>query len=500
MFKRQGRQVRQARRAGRIAAALMAALLLAGCSLCSSGGGTAAAPAFTGAFTASSGTLKAGAASVPINLPAGTALAGFGSPPRRALDGSILTTFGSLSPLGCFDPDASTAAVYFAPNTGTLDPLSARALVLDNGARRLAIVKVDAIGMSRTLRDAVAAAAATGPLGIPDAHVAVVATHTHSGPGGVSDQPAWEIVASDCYSQAVFDAVKNAAVQALNQARAALTPAKIGIGSVQVTGITRNRRPNVYSPPDTAPLDTELGLIKVETTTGTPIAALINFAIHGTWYDGNNMKVSADVMGAMEDEIEQALPAGAVAIFTNGAEGDVAPQKSATLDTAEKVGAVVAAKVSALWTSTPTTPIADLRAVFTDVTMPPAQYNGCLPLAESETTTICNLTSGGVLPTVPLPKWLPAALPFQALRINDTVLVAIPGEPVTELGTTIKQQAIAAGLARGYVVALANDHGGYFTTPAQYTAGTYEASATLYGSGTGATVVGAAGTVIDKVK
>jgi neutral ceramidase len=423
-------------------------------------------------------------------------LAGFGSPPRRALDGSILLTGGPLSPLGCFDPDPSTAAVFFAPNTATIDTLTARALVLDNGARRLAIVKVDAIGMSRTLRDAVAAAA--GPLGIPDAHVAVVATHTHSGPGGVSDQPAWEIVASDCYSQAVFDAVKSAAVLALSQAHAALTPAKIGIGSVQIPGVTRNRRPDFY-PLNSAPLDTELGLIKVETITGTPIAALINFAIHGTWYDGNNMKVSADVMGAMEDEIEQALPAGAVAIFTNGAEGDVAPQKSATLDTAEKVGAVVAAKVSALWTSTPTAPTADLRAVFTDVTMPPAQYNGCLPLAESD-TTVCELTGGGVLPTVPLPKWLPAALPFQALRINDTVLVAVPGEPVTELGTTIKQHAIAAGLARGYVVALANDHGGYFTTPAQYSARTYEGSATLYGPSTGATVVGAAGTVIDKVK
>ena len=491
MRKRHGRQER---RAARVLAGLLAALL-SGCSTSSGGGGP---PLFTGAFTASSGTLQAGAATVPIVLPPGTALAGHGGPPRRALDGSILLTGGPLSPLGCFDPDPSTAAVFFAPNTGTIDTLTARALVLDNGARRLAIVKVDAIGMSRKLRDAVADAAA--PLGIPRPHVAVVATHTHAGPGGVSDQPAWEIAASDCFSQAVYDAVKSAAVLALSQAHAALTPAKLGIGSVQVSGFTRNRRDEIY-PPGAAPLDVELGLIKVETTGGVPIAALINFAIHGTFYDGDNMKVSADAPGAIEREIEKVLPPGAVAIFTNGAEGDVAPQKSTTINTPEALGAGVAAKVAALWGAIVAQPTADLRVVFTDVAMPPPQYNplGCLPLAET-TTTVCDIAPGGMQPTVPLPKWLSTTLPFQAIRINDTVLVTVPGEPVTDLGTTIKQQAVAAGLARGYVVALANDHGGYFTTTAHYDKPTYEGKATLYGRDTGATVVEATAVVIEKVK
>ena len=490
MRKRQGRQGRQA---ARVLAGLLAALL-SGCSTSSGGGGP---PVFTGDFTASSGTLQAGAATVPIVLPPGTALAGHGGPPRRALDGSILLTGGPLSPLGCLDPDPSTAAVFFAPNTGTIDGLTARALVLDNGARRLAIVKVDAIGMSRELRDAVADAAA--PLGIPHPHVAVVATHTHSGPGGVSDQPAWEIAASDCFSEAVYNAVKSAAVLALDQANAALTPAKLGIGSVQVTGVTTNRASTLWAP-NPAPLDTELGLIKVETTAGVPIAALINFAIHGTWYDGDNMQISADVPGAIEDEIEKALPAGAVAIFTNGAEGDIKPQK-AGLATPDLLGAAVAAKVAPLWTSIVAQPTADLRVVFTDVAMPPPQYNplGCLPLAET-TTTVCDIAPGGMQPTVPLPKWLSTTLPFQAIRINDTVLVTVPGEPVTELGTTVKQQAVAAGLARGYVVALANDHGGYFTTTAHYDKPTYEGKATLYGRDTGAKVVEATAVVIEKVK
>lgn len=475
-------------------AVLLIGVLLAGCSLCKKSG----APVFSGDFTPSSGPLRAGAAAVEIVLPNGTALAGFGAAPRRATDGSALFSFGPLLPGGCLDPDPSTAAVLFTPNTGTRDPLTARALVLDNGARRLAIVKIDAIGMSRRLRDAVAAAAGSGPLPIPAAHVAVVATHTHSGPAGVADQIAWQIIASDCYSQAVFEAVRSAAVQALEAARAALVDAQLGVNSTHVAGISRNRRPQPYAP-GPAPLDTELALIKVVTTGGTPIAALFNFAIHGTWYDDQNLQFSADVMGAMERQVQ--LATGAVAIFTNGAEGDVAPQKSAALDTVDKVGALVAGEVLALWNATATTPTADLRAVFTDIAMPAPRYNpvGCLPLGGSS-TTLCDLMPGGAPPTLPLPRWVSTTLPFQALRINDTVLVAVPGEPVTELGTAIRDAATAAGLGRGYVLAVANDHGGYFTTTTQYDLATYEGAATLYGRDTGARVVASAGLVIDKVK
>jgi neutral ceramidase len=478
------------RRAAILGGWLLGLGVLAGCCLTSSS--PTGPPPPGGATTPSVGPLRAGAATVPVVLPNAPSLAGFGGPPRRALDASMLSTAGPLSPTGCLDFDPSTAAVFFAPATGSADPITARALVLDNGARTLAIVKIDIAGMSRRLRDALVATAA--PLGIPAAQLALVATHTHSGPGGVSDLPVWELTASDCFSPAVFEAVKSAAVLALSQAHAALQPAHLGIGAVDVPDVSRRRGGS------TAPPDMQLGLIKVTTAANAPLAALFNFAIHGTWYGANTSALSADVMGAMERAVEQQLP-GVVAIFTNGAEGDVTPDKSKNA-TIAIAGDRIAAAVTALWTGTTTGGTVDLRAVFMDVAMPPPQYNplGCVPLAETS-LTLCSLSPGGTPATLPImPSWVSTTLPVQALRVNDAVLVALPGEPVTDLGTEIKAYAGAAGLAHGFVVAVANDHGGYFTTPAQYALPSYEGTATLYGPTTGATIVDSAKHAIDLVK
>lgn len=469
--------------------AAFAAILLAGCCLCKQPNPTITAGAIVPAAV---GPLSAGAASVAITLPNGTSLAGFGGAPRRQINFQNTLIAGALLVPGgaCVDPTPGTAAVIFEPATGTKDTLGARALVLANPTRKVAIVKVDAIGMSRKLRNDLVAAAA--PLQIPSANLMVVATHTHSGPGGVSDQAAWEIAASDCFAQQVYDAVKKAAVTALTQANAALQVAEIGIASTTVTGANKSRA----TPPGV--VDTQLGVIKVATPGGTPIAALFNFAVHGTSYGANNMQFSADCMGAMEDEVETKLP-GVVAIFTNGAEGDVAPMHFKDAGVVLE-GQIVGGAVQTLWTSMGTQATVDLRGALNDVAMPPPVYNpkGCLPLADGG-TTLCDITGSPL--GVPLQKsWLSTTLPFQALRINSAVLIAIPGEPVTDIGLELKSYATLRGFVGGaFVLALANDHGGYFATKAQYQAGTYEGTATLYGEDTGSFVVQQAKKVIDQV-
>ncbi len=466
-------------------AAAPALALLAGCCLCHdpppppppSGGGGGAGP------------LSAGAAAVAIALPAGPALAGYGDSPRREINASTILLAAAVLGPGCIDPTPSTAAVFFTPATGTKDALSARALVLGNGARKLAIVKLDTVGVSRKLRDDIAAAAL--PLGIAAPHLAVVATHTHSGPGGVADAKIWQIAATDCFANAAYQAVKNAAIAALTQADAALQPAQLGIGASTVTGANRNRRnePSV--------VDRELGLVRVTTAGGAPLAALFNFAVHGTAHGAANLEVSADCMGAMEKAVETHLP-GAIAIFTNGAEGDVAPQHSGDAGV-QLEGAIVGDAVAALWPTVALKSAIDLRGAFQDVAMPAPRYNpsGCLPIAAG--ATLCDITGAPL--TVPLQaSWLSATLPFQALRIDDTAFVAIPGEAVTQIGWDLKDYARTNGFARGFVLGLANDHGGYFTTAAQYQAGTYEGQSTLYGPTTGAVVKTSAMAVMDQVQ
>ena len=442
--------------------------------------------------TPAPGPLAAGAAAVTIVPSAGAPLAGFGGSPRREI--TPLTIPLNLLALGgtCLDPDPSTAAVLFKPAAGTHDAIMARALVLSNGQRKIALVKLDTIGSSRKLREDLVKVAST--LGIAPADFLVMATHTHSGPGGVSEHRIWQLSAVDCFADAVYQAVLTGAVSALTQANTALQPAVLGIDTATEANASKNRRgrPTIY--------DTELGLVKITSPGGTPIAALFNFAVHGTSLGATNMLFSADCMGEMERVVETGLP-GAIALFSNGAEGDVAPMYGGFTG-AQQEGTIIGGDVLALWPKITTKSVIELRGAFMDVTMPPPSWNsgaGCLPLPGTS-STLCNFVPG-LPPGIPLdPSWVSTTLPFQALRIDDTVFVGIPGEPITEIGWDVKARAKTKGFTRGFVLALANDHGGYFTTLAEYQRAEYEGQSTLYGPTTGQTVVNSADQIISQVQ
>ncbi len=437
------------------------------------------------------GPLLAGAATAAITIEPGAPLAGFGASPRREFTATTIPL--NLLALGgtCFDPDSSTAATFFEPNKGTHDPVMARALVLSNGVHKVAVVKLDLIGTSRKLREDLFKVATT--LGIAYSDFVVLATHTHSGPGAISEHTLPQLLAVDCFSDAMYQRVLLAATTALQQANAALQPARLGTASTKEDQASKNRsgQPTVY--------DTELGIVKITTPGGTPIAALFNFAVHGTSLGKSNLLISADCMGEMERVIEAGIP-GVVAIFTNGAEGDVAPKHGDFLGMQQE-GTIVGGDVVALWSSIATKSAIDLRGALQDVAMPSPSWNAgtCVPVPGTS-KTLCDMIPGFPL-TLPLnPAWLPTTLPFQALRIDDTVFVAIPGEPVTEIGWDLKARAVTKGFAHGFIFGLANEYGGYFATLAQYNAATYEGQATLYGPTTAQVVVDSADAVMAQVQ
>ncbi|HET6745370.1 MAG TPA: hypothetical protein VFH90_05900, partial [Candidatus Limnocylindria bacterium] len=72
-------------------------------------------------------------------------------------------------------------AARTGPAVGVLDELATATLLLTSGADRLAIVAADVIGADSDLADEVAQAA-----GLAQSELALCATHTHSGPAGIS--------------------------------------------------------------------------------------------------------------------------------------------------------------------------------------------------------------------------------------------------------------------------------------------------------------------------
>lgn len=421
--------------------------------------------------------LRAGAASVTLALPRGVPLGGYGAAPRRRTDAlSIAMQIAGLAGR-CIDPTPADPASFFSPSTAQHDPLRARAVVLERGRTRLALLRIDAVAVSRKLRDELVAHART--LGIAPAALLVAATHTHSGPGAVSDRRLWQLLAMDCFHAGAYRAVVTAAERALDRAVASLQPASLGVGVTEVKGVTHNRsgRPGI--------VDRHLTLIKITTAPGTPLAAVVSFAIHGTCLGASNLELSADVSGQLESALAQKLRVSP--LFLNGAEGDVAPSKGGHAG-AKQLGAVIATAAASLWKRTSVRSDATLAATAADVPMGTPSFNGCPPLIDF-VPAICQLITDNLLP---LSRWMPSKLPFAALRIGDLALATIPGEPITEIGRQIRAAGKALGFGHTAVVGLANDYMGYVTTPAEYRRYSYEARMTLYGRTTGTLAVQAA--------
>lgn len=436
--------------------------------------------------------LVAGAAAVDLTPGlTGASLAGYGTPPRRDVDAHTLSLMVGASVGMCPQQNVDGGVTtFFRPSDGTRDAIRAQALVVANGDQKIAVVKLDTIGAAPNLRQDLLAAALA--MGIPEQNLAVLGTHTHSGPGAIWDRTMWQLMGTDCFSRHVYNTVRNGALQALKEANDALTPARVGVGSTMVAGVTSNRRgrPGVVDP--------ELQVMKLEDLQGAPIAALFNYAVHGTCFSEDNMHLSSEVMGEMERVVERGLGKG-VAIFTNGAEGDVKPEKSGN-DGIVEGGAVVGAAVLRLWGVISAVPGASVAGALVQVEMPePASVNFNCPGASLGPIPVCDvfpsLAMGALLP----PGWVSRTLPFQALRVGDTVLATIPGEPITELGWDIKRRGADQGFNHTWVVGLANEHAGYFATEAEYNRGAYEGALTLFGPRTGAAVVDGAAKAMETV-
>lgn len=458
-----------------VRAAVLAALLLAA--------GIQAADARPDGEAAPAGALRAGAARVDITPPVGVPLGGYGGGARR---------------LARPDLDPFDYHTLLAPSEGVLDPLYARALVLADGEETVALVSVDAIGVTNEMLEAVHREAARRGVDIPVERLLVFASHTHSGPGAVTRRRFWELAAMDLYHPRVARSLFRRVAEAVVLAQADLGPALLATGAGTLPGATRNRRAGASPFLDRDDVDPEMGIIQVERPDRTPIATVWNFAVHGTCLGASNLLFSGDIMGNASARIETA--GGGVALFANGAEGDIAPSLGV-----EEGGALLSRTVAEIaFVLLPRGDI-DIRSASTEVDFGRATLRldrsrvdaGDLP------PEILDL-AGPILDRgveIPLPRdWTENRVRFQAVRLGGALVVSVPGEALHEVGLEIKEYGRAAGYDPVLVFGLANGHLGYIAPEREYEAGGYEALMTLYGPHTADRVLAACREVIDRLR
>jgi hypothetical protein len=196
------------------------------------------------------------------------------------------------------------------PATEKKGELYVRAMVLEKGTEKIAIVNIDNLGWPAALGDR----ARKLIKDIPLHNILIGATHTHSAPDAYAFPDEKGNYSADLK---YLDWCVTQIADAVNEAYKNREPAKLKIAVGEATGkIAFNYyAPELYDP--------RCGIIQALGTKGKnkdqPIVTLVNYAIHPEVLGSDQGILSPDLIGPLYDRIE--AKAGGMALFMNGAQG-----------------------------------------------------------------------------------------------------------------------------------------------------------------------------------
>ena len=195
------------------------------------------------------------------------------------------------------------------------DRLYVRAIVIDNGTTRAALVNAD----QGSVNDAVWAPASrqiATELGVPVEHILIAATHTHSGGAGDATARTQRLTA--------------ALVEAVRQARGRLQPALMGFGegsahlNVNRDAIHPTTQLWYQGPNMLGVSDKTVSVLSFWTAAGAPIGAFYSYAMHPVNFYLRGY-TSADFPGEAARHMEAVLGPDFVPVFAQAPSGDQNP-------------------------------------------------------------------------------------------------------------------------------------------------------------------------------
>jgi hypothetical protein len=194
-------------------------------------------------------------------------------------------------------------------STAIASPLKVRALVIETGARRFAILGIDSLGLMRDDVDYIK----SGLGGFANGDVFVCSSHTHAGPDPIGIWGYYFLTSGR--DGAYIGRVRKAAREAVLEARgkAQLATWRRGQATLPEAGLVKNsNRKFVF--------DRRVSVLQaVAVDGGAALGTLLHLACHPEVLPRRNTLVSADFVGALCDEWQRR--GHGQAVFSNGALG-----------------------------------------------------------------------------------------------------------------------------------------------------------------------------------
>ena len=379
------------------------------------------------------GSLSAGAAKVEITPKVGTPLAGY------------LKRHGK-------------------PSTGIRDPLYVRTLALSDGEDTLLLISADLLVFPQPLAERIFKRI-TEENGIPRQGIILATTHTHSGAGSIATGFLHEQVFGR-YQSKIEEGIVSRILWSVKQALENRKPvrwARASGESVLGDYVENRALPG-------GPVDPSLSLLLFSAEQGGVTAAVVNATAHPTLMEWKDLRFSADFPGELCSKLEEAYP-GAVCLFFNGAAGDQRPRDAIGADAEERVqrfGDLLAEAATAMAGQASVESKGDLAVWGMWSNLPQLQMRlGPIPV-----------------PVEIAKRMRPTAAFLNIAALNGTLLVPLPAEMTTELGSALRRKLADKGRP-SFLLGYAGGYLGYAVTAQQYESGSYEAGMTWYGAGFG---------------
>lgn len=407
--------------------------------------------------------VEVGMSKVDITPPVGVPLGGYGGVDRRIIPWDIF--------------NKHKYAKYLRPSDGIIDPIYSKVMIVKKDGKSTLLISQDLIGTTLDFRKDIIDR--LREINLQYDAVTIVATHTHSGPGTLSRKKFWSILAMDKFQPKIYQQVINKVVRGVIEAEVRLTPAQLYSGTDPIEGIQRNRRDgNAY-------LNKNASYLVAKDFTGKWLGGFIHFAVHPIFYGEKNLKFSGDITGRIGTDIESIIKNKnkryplvdsnyePVMLYINGAEGDVSLVRNG-----QKIEEISKRFIDQTQFGKNFKNLKEVESVF-------SFKDGLTRFEKKPRILLKNCLKGRFWKAIPrilnptFKRNFGRTGYIQNFSIGDFNIVAWPGEPTSEVGRRVRE--LFPNPDKTLVFGLANDHLGYFTTPSEYTGGSYEACLSLFG-------------------
>ena len=349
-------------------------------------------------------------------------------------------------------------------STGVHDPIFHRIVAMDDGTTQFFLVASDLCIFSPTVYDD-AMQRLQRETGIEARNVWWTVTHTHAGPE-VGPPGMYDVLLAGRsdheWNRDYAEFTVASLIQGIKDARARLSPARLGIGTgISAANINRRARDvdgtiSLGLNPD-GPVDRQIGLIRLDKPDGTPLALIANYAMHGTVLGGQFTQISGDGPGIVSAYVERKL--GAPMLYVNGAAGNIAP-------------------IYSVYPTPKSAHLSEFGVLLGDRILEAnrllAAPAGEVRLQAMETFVETPRKAGLGWP-VGLERYAAkdgqVRIPVRYLRLNDTVLWAAPVEMFCEIAFAVRQ---ASPFRHTFFFGYTNGWLGYLPTAKAFEEGGYE--------------------------